>query len=133
MSTQTNNYKPTPAEEKLLLVLLNPEVVGLNVTQKCELAGIDRGVYYTAMKKHGFLELLNVSTMDMLKGEMNDIVKAFAIKAREGSYNHGKLLLEMGNLYTQKNVIEGNMNLNVSIEDVIAAISKEEDGEEDGQ
>lgn len=130
--TITNEYQPTPAEMRLLKVMLDPEAVGLNITDKCEKANISRNTYYEAMKKKKFVELLNVSTIDMLKGEMSDIIKVFAKKALEGSYNHGKLLLEMGKMYTQHQVVDANIDATVSIEDVIAALD-DEDEEQQGQ
>jgi hypothetical protein len=125
--TISNEYTPTPAEMKLLKVFLNPENVGVSITGKCEKAGISRNTYYEAMKKKDFVELLNHSTMEMLRGEMNDIIKVFAKKAKEGSYNHGKLLLEMGKMYTQHQVVDTNINADINIEDIIEALEDEED------
>ncbi len=49
--TKTNIYEPTVAEKKLLEVLINPEHLGKNVTELCNLANVSRNKYYDAMKK----------------------------------------------------------------------------------
>ena len=56
--TENDKYKPTPAEKKLLEVLLNAENVGKSVQELCNLAGVSRNKYYDAMKKQEFVDLV---------------------------------------------------------------------------
>lgn len=66
---KNDKYKPTPAEKKLLEVLLNAENVGKSVQELCNLAGVSRNKYYDAMKKQEFVDLVNKTTMDLIKGK----------------------------------------------------------------
>ena len=67
--TENDKYKPTPAEKKLLEVLLNAENVGKSVQELCNLAGVSRNKYYDAMKKQEFVDLVNKTTMELIKGK----------------------------------------------------------------
>lgn len=62
--TEKDKYKPTAAEKRLLEVLINPDYLGKNVTELCNLAGISRNKYYDAMKKKDFQSLV----ADTVKG-----------------------------------------------------------------
>jgi len=98
--TQSNIYKPTASEEKLIEVLCNPEYVGVNISDKCTAAGISRDVYYRAIKKPGFFEYINKLAMDLVKAKMGDIVN-LTYKFAQLPKNHQdrKILLEMGGGY----------------------------------
>ena len=61
--TNDNIYRPTPAEKKLLEVLVSPENTGKSVQDLCNLANISRFKYYQAMKKPDFVKLVNETTL----------------------------------------------------------------------
>ena len=101
--TKQNKYKPTAAEKKLLEVLLVPENTSKNVTELCNLAGISRNKYYDAMKKVEFTDLVNGTTMDLIKGKVYGVLNATYMHALgEKGHQDRKLLLSMVGLYTEK-------------------------------
>jgi len=104
--TDGDKYKPTPAEEKLLAVLLNPDLVSDSVTDKCQNAGISRQTYYEAMKKPGFMELVQGFRKEMLQAEIQDLIQVGIKEAKNGSYQHWKALMEMAGEYTPKTKTE---------------------------
>jgi hypothetical protein len=104
---QPNTYSPTPGEQKLLDVLMDPESRVLTVTARCEKAGVDRTVYYDAFKKPGFVRLYRDMCVSLISQNLGPIIRAFEKEAMKGSYNHGKVLLEMAGLYTEKKEVSG--------------------------
>jgi hypothetical protein len=106
--TKINEYEPTTAEKKLLEVLLNPENAGKSITEKCKIADISRTHYYDIMHKPEFLELCNVTAIDLIKGELMPLMAAAIKEAKNGSFQHFKILMEMHGLYREKSDINVN-------------------------
>lgn len=104
--TADNKYIPTPAEMKLLEVLANPENIGCNVSDLCQLAGVSRNVYYDGFKKPEFVSYYEQLTRDIIKQSVQPVVNACIKEAKAGSYNHAKLVLEMAGMYTPKQNME---------------------------
>jgi flagellar motor component MotA len=113
MTTDNNKYIPTPAEKKLLEVLINPEHYQKNITEICSIAEVDRTVYYNAMKKADFIDFYNRMMRELLKGKAQEVIKATYTFAVSNPKNHQdrKLLLEMIGEYTPKQEIEQNLNI----------------------
>lgn len=97
-----NKYKPTPCEEKLILALANPENIGLSITDLCHVAGISRKTYYEAFKKPEFVQMCRETSFDLVKQAVMPVINTFVREAKKGSYNHGKVILEMAQVYTEK-------------------------------
>lgn len=113
--TIEDKYTPTVAEKKLLEVLINPEHLGKNVTELCNLAKISRNKYYDAMKKEPFQELVKETTFNLIKGKVSDVLNAtYVYSLGEKGHQDRKLLLTMAGLYTDKQEIahSGAMDLN---------------------
>ena len=101
--TKSDEYKPTLAERKLLEVLINPDNVGKNVTELCNLAEVSRNKYYEAMKKTAFRDMVTQTTMDIIKSKMGDVINAtYKYSLEERGHQDRKLLLTMAGLYTDK-------------------------------
>ena len=101
--TQANTYKPTPAEKKLLEVLVNPEHLGKTVMAICKVAGISRFKYYDAMKKEPFRKLVNDTTMDLIKGKASDVLNAaYKYALTEKGFQDRKMILTIADIYTDK-------------------------------
>ncbi len=117
LKQKVTEYRPTTAEKKLLDVLLNPEHRLKNVTEICELAGCERVTYYRAFKKPHFAEFYRQLTLDLVKGHVGQIVNTFVKCANDGSFQHGKVLLEMAEIYTEKQQHEltGDIHVNFGI------------------
>lgn len=119
--TKDNRYKPTPAEKKLLEVLINPEYLGKSVMDICKVAGVSRFKYYDAMKKEDFVSLVNETTMDLIKGKASDVLNAtykFALK--EKGHQDRKMLLTIAGIYVDKQEVEhsGGIELAIAAADI---------------
>jgi len=116
---ELSDYEPSEKELALLRVLLNPEHANKTITDKVEIAGIDRSMYYYYMKKPDFLSLIRSSSMNLVSSGVTDIIHAFMDKAKGGSFKHGKVLLEMAGMHSDSisidnstvNVIVGGKNI----------------------
>lgn len=111
-STKDDKYKLTAAEKKLFEVLVNPENTGKTVTELCNLARISRNKYYDAMKKDGFVSLVNETTMELIKGKASDVLNAtykFALK--EKGHQDRKMLLTIAGIYVDKSVVTGDLKI----------------------
>ena len=113
--TECNEYKPTPAEERLLLVLANPENIGKTVTDLCNLAEISRKHYYEMFKKPDFVACQEKFAKDLIKQAVNPIITACIKEAKNGSFQHAKLLMEMGQMYTPKQIQENTGSITYEI------------------
>jgi predicted DNA-binding transcriptional regulator AlpA len=107
--TDVGKYYPTPAEIKLLEVLLLPDNAKLNVTEKCNLAGISRTLYYELMKKPEFMRLCKDTALDLVKSEIMSLMQIGIKEAKDGSFQHWKILLEMIGMHTDKQDLQVNM------------------------
>ena len=119
--TKANEYRPTAAEKKLLEVLINPEHLGKTVIELCSLAEIGKTKYYQAMKKDEFRQLVNETTMDLIKGKASDVLNAtykFALK--EKGHQDRKMLLTIAGIYVDKQEIEhtGSVELAKAADDI---------------
>lgn len=101
--TKANRYKPTAAEKKLLEVLINPDNLGKPVQELCSLAKIGRTKYYDAMSKDGFVDLVNETTMDLIKGKASDVLNAtYKYALTEKGHQDRKIILTIAGIYTDK-------------------------------
>ena len=99
-------YKPTPSEEKLLEVLLNPQHRMKSITDICKIAEISRTTYYEAFSKPQFVEIYKQRSIELVKQQVAPVINAFVQEAKRGSFQHGKVLLEMADLYSEKKQFE---------------------------
>lgn len=95
-------YKPTEKEKALLEVLINPQNRMKSITDICKLANCSRPVYYEAFSKQGFVEIYNKYSVDLVKQSVASVLNTFVREAQRGSFQHGKVLLEMAGVYTDK-------------------------------
>ncbi|MGJ0706676.1 phBC6A51 family helix-turn-helix protein [Enterococcus avium] len=113
--TEKDKYKPTAAEKRLLEVLINPDYLGKNVTELCNLAGISRNKYYDAMKKKDFQSLVADTTQDLIKGKIGDVLNAtykYSLTAK--GHQDRKVLLTMAGLYVDKKETEISGGLDIA-------------------
>lgn len=123
ISAKLNEYQPTPSERKLLEVLLNPEHYKKSITEKCEIAGVDRGIFYIAMKKQEFVDLYNETIKAGIKASVGKVLQAteeFAIRF-PGNHQDRKILLEMAGAYIEKKDlnVSGSLGFESSLKDLI--------------
>lgn len=118
--TDRNTYLPTPAEQKLLDVLCNPSSLGKTVLDICAEAGVERKVYYDAMKKQGFADFRTKMVMDIIKNNISEVLLATAKFATKEARNNAdrRMIFEMVGLYTNKQDINVKSEIQLSEEEI---------------
>lgn len=106
-------YKLTEKEKNLLEVLINPENRMKSITDICKLAKCSRPVYYEAFSKPEFVEIYKQYSVDLVKQSVASVINTFIREAQRGSFQHGKVLLEMAGLYTDKLDLKADVEANV--------------------
>jgi hypothetical protein len=108
------DYKPTEKEKNLLEVLLNPENRMKSITDICKLAKCSRPIYYEAFSKPGFVALYRQMSMNLVKQSVGPVLNTFIREAQRGSFQHGKVILEMAGVYSESSKVELGGKLNVA-------------------
>ncbi|MBW5474245.1 phBC6A51 family helix-turn-helix protein [Enterococcus gallinarum] len=127
--TENDKYTPTPAEKKLLEVLLNAENVGKSVQELCNLAGVSRNKYYDAMKKQEFVDLVNKTTMALIKGKAANVLNAaYNFALTEKGHQDRKMLLTIAGIYTDKQETEISGHIRTDKLDSILTQLSDNDG-----
>ena len=103
-------YKPTEKEKALLEVLLNPDYRMKSITDICRIAKCARSTYYEAFSKPGFVDLYNQYSNDLIKQSVAPVINTFIREAQRGSFQHGKVILEMAGMYSDKIEISGKID-----------------------
>lgn len=126
MTTLRNltEYQPTVAEEKLLEVLLMPENRMKSITDICKLACCSRVLYYTAFKKPEFQALYKAQSKALVDQSVAPVLNTFVREALRGSFQHGKVILEMAGLYSEKSTLEVTGELTLSVDERRARIAE---------
>lgn len=83
--TESDGPQLTPAREKILMALLNPEFVGLTVTEKCQRIDVSRQAWYVALHDPIFMELVNKTSLDVLKENVASVMGALIKSASNPS------------------------------------------------
>jgi hypothetical protein len=99
----------TGMEQKILEAKLNPDYRLLNITEFCKLVGCSRPTYYKAFKNPVFMEKYKDDSKELIRQSTGPIINAFIKEAVRGSFNHGKILLEMMGLYEEKTQVDANV------------------------
>jgi len=95
------DYLPSDTEQKILDALLDPSNKYKNVTDLCLAAKCSRKAYYDAFKRPEFEKLYRKLTLDIIKQSVAPVVNTFLKEAVRGSFQHGKVLLEMAEMYQE--------------------------------
>jgi hypothetical protein len=103
---KATDYEPTKMEAAIIEALLNPASRLKTVTELCGIVGCDRKTYYRAFDKPAFVTYLNEQSMIAVKQSVAPVVMAFTREAVRGSFQHGKVLLEMAGLYVEKKEVK---------------------------
>lgn len=115
MSIQNpTEYMPTEKEKILLEVLLNPDYRMKSITDICKAAKCSRNVYYDAFAKQGFVDLYKNQSTDLVKQSIAPVINTFIREAQRGSFQHGKVILEMAGVYTEKSDMKVSGSLEVN-------------------
>lgn len=95
-------YIPTNVEKQLLDVLLDPEYATETVTRICEVAGVARATYYNCMQRPDFVAYYNAMSVALVKQALGPVINAMVHEAKKGSFTHGKLILDMAGIVTER-------------------------------
>lgn len=106
-------YQPTEKEKILLELLLTPEHRTKSITEICRLACCTRTIYYDAFKKPAFNALYESKTRELVKQSIGPVINTFVREALRGSFQHGKVILEMAGLYSEKSTLELTGEVNI--------------------
>jgi hypothetical protein len=117
-------YQFTEAEQKLLDVLLNPDYRMKSIKEICAIAAIGRTTYYAAFKKPEFQALYKAQSRALVDQSIAPVLNTFVREALRGSFQHGKVILEMAGLYSEKSTVEVTGELLLSAEDRRARIAE---------
>lgn len=109
--TKVDNKRITPADEKILWAMINPEFFGLPITERCKRAGISRTIYYRRLKDPEFMRMVNERVKDLVRDKAADILNASVKCATTGGvrgYQDRRMLLEMLGIVVDKK-FDGNV------------------------
>jgi len=124
--SEFNEYDLTPAELRLIQVMLDVGNVGKSVTDICEFAKISRPIYYMAIKKDNFKRALSETAISLVKHQASSIInKSIAVAVSEGAkgFNDRRMLLQMLGLYVSE---DKNPNITVNVDNRSIQMSPEE-------
>lgn len=96
----------TKKEQELLELLLNPQHRTKTVTEICKLADCSRTVYYKAFQKPEFKQKYEDEAKELVKQAIGPVVNTFIREALRGSFQHGKVILEMAGIYSEKSSLD---------------------------
>jgi len=99
-------YEATVKEMALLETLLNPEHRMKSITDICKIASCSRTCYYESFAKPEFRALYELKVKDLVKQAIAPVLNTFIKEALRGSFQHGKVILEMAGLYNEKSTVE---------------------------
>ena len=102
--TKSNKYKPTTAQNKLLVIMLNPNNRFLSITAICKEARCNRATYYKAFNNPKFVAYYKAKSKDLVDQAIMPVVNALIKNAKAGSQPHIKMVLEMSDMHTEKKV-----------------------------
>lgn len=115
----------TENDKRLLEVLLNPDYRMKSITDLCNIAKISRMAYYRAMEKPEFKSLYKAKSKELVDNAIAPVLNTFVREALRGSFQHGKVILEMAGLYSDKQQIEvtGGIDINLSRSEIQSRIA----------
>jgi len=101
--TQTGTEtRLTPAEKRLIEALLDPGNRFKSISEICDTAKCGRRTYYRAFDRPRFREEYKRQAAALSERHLGQVMNAFVREATRGSFQHGKVLLEMAGVYSEK-------------------------------
>lgn len=92
----------TPTEKRLIEALLEPNNRFKSISEICDTAKCSRNTYYRAFNKPHFREEYKRQAAALSERHLGQVMNAFVREATRGSFQHGRVLLEMAGVYTEK-------------------------------
>lgn len=107
----------TESEQKLLEVLTNPDYRMKSIKELCLIAQISRATYYRAFEKPEFQAIYKAQSRALVDQSIAPVLNTFVREALRGSFQHGKVILEMAGLYSEKTTVEHTGEVTLTAED----------------
>ena len=113
--TKSDKWRMSTAGEKLFKVLIDPQYLGKNVDELCQIADVSRDTYYRLMKDDNFTHEVTETSRKLVMAKIGDVINATYDNAiGERGHQDRKLLLTMAGLYTDKQETNVTGSLDIS-------------------
>lgn len=103
---KSTNRRLTPKQQILLEALMDPANRLKSISELCGLLKMDRKTYYQAWENPEFVRRHRAATKGLAERHAAQVLNSFVREATRGSYQHGKVILEMAGVYQPKEVHE---------------------------
>ena len=114
--TKSDIYTMTAAGKKLFQVLIDPQHLGKNVDELCQIADVSRDTYYRLMKDDRFTQEVTNTSKQLVMAKIGDVINATYENAiGERGHQDRKMLLTMAGLYTDKQEIDSKGELGIKV------------------
>ena len=114
--TKSDIYTMTAAGKKLFQVLIDPQHLGKNVDELCQIADVSRDTYYRLMKDDRFTQEVTDTSKQLVMAKIGDVINATYENAiGERGHQDRKMLLTMAGLYTDKQEIDSKGELGIKV------------------
>src|SRR5699024_11395126 len=74
--TKSDIYTMTAAGKKLFQVLIDPQHLGKNVDELCQIADVSRDTYYRLMKDDRFTQEVTNTSKQLVMAKIGDVINA---------------------------------------------------------
>jgi len=112
-----SNKELTEADQKILKAAGDFSAYErASVEDVAKRAGVSPDTIYKKMQNDEFRELFLEAFTNTIAAEVPTILQTFVEKSKEGSFKHGKLLLEITGVYTEKKEIKGKFGVSADEE-----------------
>ena len=74
--TKSDIYTMTAAGKKLFQVLIDPQYLGKNVDELCQIADVSRDTYYRLMKDERFTQEVTNTSKQLVMAKIGDVINA---------------------------------------------------------
>lgn len=114
--TKSDKYQFTKAGRKLFEVLVNPEYVGKNVDELCQIADVSRDTYYRLMKDERYKEEVAETSRQLVMAKIGDVLNAsYKYALEERGHQDRKMLLQMAGIHSdkQETTLSGGLGIKV--------------------
>lgn len=113
MVTRASAYTPTNVETKILKALATAGGGRMTMTELAAKVGASPDTIYNRLQNQGFRDIFIETLRNSLAGEVPQVLRAFIDAAVAGSFQHGKMVLELAGMHKE----ESTINLNAQIRD----------------
>ena len=130
--TDAEDFKLTTVQARLLNILLNPDFLHRNISEKCKAAKISRQTYYTAMQNPHFRKIKREAAKGLIDDDVTSLVHALIKEGKRGSHQCIKMGLQIADIYTEKEEITVKGNWAEQLQRAIEAKKRREKEAIDG-